>query len=51
MTNKNFSMERLGSEYVAPSVELAEISVERGFEVSDPYSMSLEDYATGEFDW
>lgn len=51
MTNNNFGMELLGSNYAAPSVEVAEISVERGFEVSDPYTMDLEDYATGDFIW
>ena len=44
MTNNNNS-------YIAPSVEVAEISIERGFEVSSPYTMDLEDYAMGEFIW
>ena len=44
MTNNNNS-------YIAPSVEVAEINIERGFEVSSPYTMDLEDYATGEFIW
>ena len=43
MTNNN--------NYIAPSVEVAEISIERGFEVSSPYTMDLEDYAMGEFIW
>ena len=54
MTKNYLSFERLGSAYVAPSVEVAEVFVEHGFEVSgeaDPYSMELEDYVKGTFNW
>jgi hypothetical protein len=54
MTKNYFSIEHLGSAYVAPSVEVADVAVEHGFEISgvnDPYTMDLEDYSKGTFNW
>ena len=50
-STKTITMMTNNNNYIAPSVEVAEISIERGFEVSSPYTMDLEDYATGEFIW
>lgn len=50
-STKTITMMTNNNNYIAPSVEVAEISIERGFEVSSPYTMDLEDYAMGEFIW
>lgn len=51
MNKQNYLEERLG--YLSPSVEVAEVSVERGFSASfeAPSDGGTENYEEGTFEW